>query len=153
MSCKFLRCHTLDNFPFIHNVSRAGNTSEPSKSEKQTLVANSDWCLARLGVYVAREHGWILVSNDTAKGIACETRSEPQWFSPSQHPWLPGCTINAKSLKNRFAHISGDQHHFIVLAFLLYEQISIFFFPEKGAVWIIRNSTVISSPWLSRIYK
>ena len=30
----------LHNFPFVHDVSCA-NTSEPSKCEKQTLVANS----------------------------------------------------------------------------------------------------------------
>ena len=33
-------CHTLHNFPFVHDISHA-NTSKPSKSEKKTLVANS----------------------------------------------------------------------------------------------------------------
>ena len=34
---------------------------------------------------VVTEHGRILVSHNTVKGIACETRSEP---SPSRRPWL-----------------------------------------------------------------
>ena len=50
-SRKFLRHYTLHNFPFIPDVSRA-IISEPLKSKKQTLVANSTafaWYLARLG--------------------------------------------------------------------------------------------------------
>ena len=48
---KFLRRHMLHNFHFVHGISCA-NISEPSKSEKQTLMANSTtfaWCLAKFG--------------------------------------------------------------------------------------------------------
>jgi len=41
----------LHNFHFVHGISCA-NISEPSKSEKQTLMANSTtfaWCLAKFG--------------------------------------------------------------------------------------------------------
>ena len=75
----------MHNFPFIHNVSWA-NTSEPSKSEKQTLVANSidlldvlrglailDLVLCSEGTQV----NTILVLHNRVKGVACETRSEP----------------------------------------------------------------------------
>ena len=47
---KFLSHYTLHNFPFVPDISRA-ITSEPPKSENQTLLANSTafvWRLARL---------------------------------------------------------------------------------------------------------
>ena len=58
------------------------------QSEKQTLVANSSafaWHLVRLGDSNS------IVSHDTAKGIACETRSELWWifsFTTSLAVWL-----------------------------------------------------------------
>ena len=57
----------IAHFPFIPNA----NTSEPAKSEKQTLVAKSTALtrhLARLAIVdfcVPREHGRILVSHNT----------------------------------------------------------------------------------------
>jgi len=58
----------LHNFPFVHNVSRA-NTSEPSKSEKQTLVANSMMVrLARL-LDLCSEGTW----TDTSLTRHCES--------------------------------------------------------------------------------
>ena len=79
----------LHNFPFVHDVSSA-ITSEPWKSEKQTLVANST---ALLDVFrgltildLCSEGTWTASSpHDTAKGVACETRSEPRLH---QRPWL-----------------------------------------------------------------
>ena len=80
-SRKFLRRYMLHNFPFIHDVSHA-ITSEPWKSEKQTLVTNSTafaWRLARLDILdLCSEGTWTATSShDTAKGVACEARSEP----------------------------------------------------------------------------
>ena len=123
-SRKFLRCYLLHNFPFVPGVSRA-ITSEPSKSEKQTLVANSTafaWCLARLGDTWLVKWGntdRLLVSNDSVKGVACKTRSEPLPSPVSLH----GCRINTKSKKNVFTCTSGRQKRYLtMLAFLLYEQ-------------------------------
>ena len=51
-----------------------------------------------------REHGRLLVSHDTAKGVS-------------------GGKIITKSKNNVFTHTSGHQkRHLTVLAFLLYEQ-------------------------------
>ena len=64
--------------------------------------------------------GWLLVSHDTAKDVACETvRSEP----PALIHSISGCRIDTKSKKNVFIRTSGCQkHHLTVLAFLLYAQ-------------------------------
>ena len=81
------------SFSFVLDVSRA-ITSEPSKSKKQTSqhllgvlrgLAMLDFC---------SEGTWLATSpHDTAKGIACETRSEPLPLPASLH----GCRINTKS--------------------------------------------------------
>ena len=66
--------YTLHNFPFIPDVSRA-ITSEPPKSENQTLVANStdllDVLLSLVILDLCSEGTWMV----TSKGVACETRS------------------------------------------------------------------------------
>ena len=57
--------------------------------------------------------------HDTAKGIACKTRSEP----PPSPASLHGCRIDTKSKKNMFTRTSGCQKRYLaMLAFLLYEQ-------------------------------
>ena len=96
-SGNFVSRYMLHNFPFVHDFSRA-ITSEPLKSENQTLVANSTTFVDILqGLVildcVAREHGWLLVLHDTAKGVACETRSEPP---PSLASLAVGLTPRAK---------------------------------------------------------
>jgi len=64
----------LHNFHFIHGISRANaNTSEPSKSVKQTLMANSTAFACSEGAQTDTS-----LSRDTAKGVACKTRSEPR---------------------------------------------------------------------------
>ena len=91
------------------------STSEPSKSEKQTLVANSYHLLDILqGLaildLVARKHGWILVSHDTVKGVACKATG----WNPGEcylHS-VSGCTIDTKRCQ---------KCHLIVLAFLQYK--------------------------------
>ena len=67
-------CHRLHNFSFVHDIRRA-NISEPSKSEKKTLVANSTtfaWRLVRLG-------NTQLQSHDTAKGCSLQDYTLPSW--------------------------------------------------------------------------
>ena len=99
-SHKFLSHYTLHNLPIAPDVSRA-ISSEPLKSENQT-----------------KEHGWLLVLRNTAKGVACETRLEPP---PSPASLAVESTLRAK--KNVFTHTSERQkRHLTVLAFLLYEQ-------------------------------
>ena len=111
------------SFPFVHDVSHT-NTSEPSKSEKQTKFSGKlsafAWRLAGLVILnlCRRKHGWILVSHDTVKGVACETMGQ----NPGEFPLhdVPGCMIDTKSQKNMFSRISGPQKcHLILLAFLL----------------------------------
>ena len=94
-----LRCYMhVAQFLFrIHDVS-CTITSEPWKSEKQTAVANSTafaWCLARLAILgLCSEGTWTATSpHDTAKGVACETRSEPP---PSPASMAVGSTPRAK---------------------------------------------------------
>ena len=118
-SPQFPRRHMLHNFPFVPD----GNTSEPSKSEKQTLWQTLHHLLDvlrgwRYQTCVPRKHGRILVSHNTAKGKACETlRSEPSLHG------VPGCRIDTKSKKNVYTCTSGHQkRHLTVLACLLYEQ-------------------------------
>ena len=90
---------TLHNFPFVHDVSRA-ITSEPWKSEKQTLVP---WQTLQHLLDVLRgltildlcsEGTWTATSpHDIAKGVAFETRSEPP---PSPVSMAVGSTPRAK---------------------------------------------------------
>ena len=62
-----------------------------------------------------------LVLHDTARGVACETRSEVETYTLIHG--VPGCRIDTKSKKNMFTHTSGRQKRYLaVLAFLLYEQ-------------------------------
>ena len=85
-------------FPLrIHNVSRA-ITSEPWKSEKQTSVANSTAFLDVLRDFtildLCSKRTWTATSpHDTAKGVACKTRSEPP---PSPASMAVGSTPRAK---------------------------------------------------------
>ena len=51
--------------------------------------------------------------HDTAKGIACETRSEPLPLPASLH----GCRINTKSKKNMFTHLCCRNNR-IIISFL-----------------------------------
>ena len=91
-TCEFLRCHTLHSLPFVHDISCA-NTSQRD--------------------HVVKKLGRILVSHDTAKGVASETRSDPQWISPSRH--VPGCTIDTKSQKGVFTCICGHQKRLLIV--------------------------------------
>ena len=67
---------------------------------------------------VAREHGRLLLSLDTAKGVACETRSVPP---PSPVSLVVGSTPRAKRTC-LLALLDVKNAITLVLAFLLYEQ-------------------------------
>ena len=106
-----------------HCIISPSYLTEPTKSKKQTLVANSTalaWCLARHSD--TSEGTWTATSlaRHYRKGVACETtcRSEP---SPSPASLVVGSTPRAK--KKVFTRTSGHQkRHLTVLTFLLYEQ-------------------------------
>ena len=67
-----------------------------------------------------REDEQILVSHDTAKDVACKSRSEPEFHYHS----VPKLYHRHQEPRNTFTRISGHQkYHLIVLAFLLYKGI------------------------------
>ena len=59
-------------------------------------------------MYNSGQHGWILASHNTVKGVACETtgRNPGEFHLHS----VPGCTIDTKSHKNVFSRISGRRN-------------------------------------------
>ena len=70
----------LHNFLFVHGVSHA-NTAEPSKSEKWLTPLHLVDNFQGLAIIdLCRKGTWTntCLARDTAKGVACKTRSEPQ---------------------------------------------------------------------------
>ena len=89
-----------------------------------------------------REHGRLLVSHDTAKSVACETRSEPP---PLLASLAVGSTSRAK--ERVYSHFWTSEtsscvcsFHFYVYEWIRVQKLASF--PEKGGIRIIRNSTI-----------
>ena len=87
---------TLHNFPFVHDVSRAISLSHGrarSKLYSQTLQHLLDVLRGLTILDLCSEGAWTATSpHDTAKGLACEKRSEPP---PSPVSLVVGSTPRA----------------------------------------------------------
>ena len=108
----------IAQFPFIPDA----NTSEPAKSEKQTLVAKSTTLTrhcARLAILDLCTKGTWTDTSLTRHCKGCSLQ-DCEVGTPALIHGIPGCRIDTKS---KFIRTSGCQeYHLTVLAFLLYKQ-------------------------------
>ena len=103
-------------FPFVHDVSRA-ITSEPSKSKKKTLVANSTaFCLTILDL--CSEGTW----TDNSLARHCEGCSLRDYRSEPPPSWrFLAIRSTRRAKKNVFTRTSGHQkRHLTVLGFAVW---------------------------------